>query len=136
VTIVMKSGSLNLLEPSGPVKACNGIALPVLLQAHPLPAPTHATTRTSLIAHAVSNLPAHTSALTLRSDSYVAFRILQFVVTVMFGTCSLTSVVSQIACIRVQVEGQAGGQFQSHSGEVLVVGELPVSRHGRSETQR
>jgi hypothetical protein len=23
----MKSGSLNLLEPSGPVKACNGIAL-------------------------------------------------------------------------------------------------------------
>jgi hypothetical protein len=26
--IVMKSGSLNLLEPSGPVQACNGIALP------------------------------------------------------------------------------------------------------------
>jgi hypothetical protein len=26
--IVLKSGSLNLLEPSGPVKACNGIALP------------------------------------------------------------------------------------------------------------
>jgi hypothetical protein len=26
----MKSGSLNLLEPSGPVKACNGIALPLL----------------------------------------------------------------------------------------------------------
>jgi hypothetical protein len=25
----MKSGSLNLLEPSGPVKACNGIALPL-----------------------------------------------------------------------------------------------------------
>jgi len=23
----MKSGSLNLLEPSGPVQACNGIAL-------------------------------------------------------------------------------------------------------------
>jgi hypothetical protein len=28
VPIVSKSGSLNLLEPSGPVKACNGIALP------------------------------------------------------------------------------------------------------------
>jgi hypothetical protein len=28
VPIVIKSGSLNLLEPSGPVKACNGIALP------------------------------------------------------------------------------------------------------------
>jgi hypothetical protein len=28
VPIVLKSGSLNLLEPSGPVKACNGIALP------------------------------------------------------------------------------------------------------------
>jgi hypothetical protein len=27
VLIVLKSGSLNLLEPSGPVKACNGIAL-------------------------------------------------------------------------------------------------------------
>jgi len=24
----MKSGSLNLLEPSGPVQACNGITLP------------------------------------------------------------------------------------------------------------
>jgi hypothetical protein len=28
VPIVLKSGSLNLLAPSGPVKACNGIALP------------------------------------------------------------------------------------------------------------
>jgi hypothetical protein len=28
VPIVLKSGSLNLLEPSWPVKACNGIALP------------------------------------------------------------------------------------------------------------
>jgi hypothetical protein len=26
----MKSGSLKLLEPSGPVKACNGIALPMI----------------------------------------------------------------------------------------------------------
>jgi hypothetical protein len=26
VTIVLKSGSLNLLEASGPVQACNGIA--------------------------------------------------------------------------------------------------------------
>jgi hypothetical protein len=28
VPIVLKSGSLNILEPSGPVKACNEIALP------------------------------------------------------------------------------------------------------------
>jgi hypothetical protein len=28
VPIVLKSGSLDLLQPSGPVKACNGIALP------------------------------------------------------------------------------------------------------------
>ena len=28
VPIVLKSGSLNLPEPSGPVQACNGIALP------------------------------------------------------------------------------------------------------------
>ena len=27
--IVLKSGSLNILEPSGPVQACNGIALPL-----------------------------------------------------------------------------------------------------------
>jgi len=27
--IVLKSGSLNLLESSGPVQACNGIALPL-----------------------------------------------------------------------------------------------------------
>jgi hypothetical protein len=31
VPIVLKSGSLNLLEPSEPVKACNGIALPLPL---------------------------------------------------------------------------------------------------------
>jgi len=29
VPTVLKSGSLNLLEPSGPVQACNGIALPL-----------------------------------------------------------------------------------------------------------
>ena len=28
--IVLKSGSLKLLEPSGPVQACNGIALPLM----------------------------------------------------------------------------------------------------------
>jgi hypothetical protein len=28
VPIVLKSGILNLLEPSGPVQACNGIDLP------------------------------------------------------------------------------------------------------------
>jgi hypothetical protein len=28
VSIVLESGDLTLLEPSGPVKACNGIALP------------------------------------------------------------------------------------------------------------
>ena len=30
--IVLKSGNLNLLEPSGPVQACNGIALPFYIQ--------------------------------------------------------------------------------------------------------
>jgi hypothetical protein len=29
VLIIFKSGSLNLLESSGPVQACNGIALPL-----------------------------------------------------------------------------------------------------------
>jgi hypothetical protein len=29
--IVLKSASLKLLEPSGPVEACNGIALPLSL---------------------------------------------------------------------------------------------------------
>ena len=32
--IVLKSGSLNLLEPSGPIQACNGIAvsfIPVII---------------------------------------------------------------------------------------------------------
>ena len=28
---VLKSGSLNLLEPSGPVQTCTGIALPFIL---------------------------------------------------------------------------------------------------------
>ena len=31
VPIVLKFGSLNVLEPSGPVQACNGIALPLLV---------------------------------------------------------------------------------------------------------
>jgi hypothetical protein len=31
MTIVLKSGSLILLEPSGPIKACNGIGLPLPL---------------------------------------------------------------------------------------------------------
>ena len=31
VPIVLKSGSLTLLEPSGPVQACNGIALLLLV---------------------------------------------------------------------------------------------------------
>jgi hypothetical protein len=38
---VLKSGSLKLLKPSGPVQACNGIALPLLL---PLPLPDKMTT--------------------------------------------------------------------------------------------
>ena len=29
VPIVLKSGSLSLVEPSGPLQACNGIALPL-----------------------------------------------------------------------------------------------------------
>ena len=32
--IVLKSGSLNLLEHSGPVQACNGISLPYSLLEH------------------------------------------------------------------------------------------------------
>jgi len=28
-TVVTKSGNLNFLEPSGPVQACNGTALPL-----------------------------------------------------------------------------------------------------------
>jgi hypothetical protein len=35
VLIVIKSGSLNLLlAPSGPVKACNGIALPLYMKTY------------------------------------------------------------------------------------------------------
>ena len=30
--IVMKSGNLNFLEPSGPLQACNGTALPLLMK--------------------------------------------------------------------------------------------------------
>ena len=32
VPIVLKSGCLTLLEPSGPVQACDGIALPLMLR--------------------------------------------------------------------------------------------------------
>ena len=30
MSIVLKSGSLKLLEPSGPLQACNGTALPLI----------------------------------------------------------------------------------------------------------
>jgi hypothetical protein len=40
VPIVLKSGSLNLLGPSGPVKACNGIALHLLCYGDTIPAPS------------------------------------------------------------------------------------------------
>ena len=40
VPIVWKSGSLNLLEPSGPVQVCNGIALPLLGTLLPIPSST------------------------------------------------------------------------------------------------
>ena len=32
--VVTKSGNLNFLEPSGPVQACNGTALPLPLNHH------------------------------------------------------------------------------------------------------
>jgi hypothetical protein len=32
--IVMKSGKLNFLEPSGPLQACNGTALPLFTKVH------------------------------------------------------------------------------------------------------
>jgi len=35
VSIVLKSGSLKLLEPSGPVQTCTGIALPLSICATP-----------------------------------------------------------------------------------------------------
>ena len=38
VPIVLKSGSLNLLELSGPVQACNGIALPFITYKNRVPA--------------------------------------------------------------------------------------------------
>jgi hypothetical protein len=37
VLIVLKYGILNFLEPSGPVKACNGIALSLILKYCNLP---------------------------------------------------------------------------------------------------
>jgi hypothetical protein len=36
VPIVFRSGSLNLLEPSGTVQPCNGIDLPYLIKIRPL----------------------------------------------------------------------------------------------------
>jgi hypothetical protein len=50
VLIVLKSGSLNLLEPSGPVKACKGVALPFLL----LPPGVNPITVKYIIYHIVS----------------------------------------------------------------------------------
>jgi hypothetical protein len=49
VPIVLKSGSLNLLEPLGPVQACNGIALPL-----PLPLPYY-----NFSSHWISSFKCH-----------------------------------------------------------------------------
>jgi hypothetical protein len=37
VLIVLKTGSLNLQEASGPVQACNGIALPLVFTVYNVP---------------------------------------------------------------------------------------------------
>jgi hypothetical protein len=34
--VVMKSGNLNFLEPSGPLQSCNGTALPLLYEQYKL----------------------------------------------------------------------------------------------------
>jgi hypothetical protein len=47
VPIVLKSGGLNLLEASGPVKACNGIALPFTMF-HLMSVTTHPTTQSHI----------------------------------------------------------------------------------------
>jgi len=52
VPIVLKSGNLNLLEPSGPVQACNGIALPL----------QHKQIRISTIMYFIPNCLLHVSA--------------------------------------------------------------------------
>jgi len=49
VPIVLKSGSLNLLEPSGPVQAPNGIALPFYSLGTHLPSHSHSKMQNSYI---------------------------------------------------------------------------------------
>ena len=63
VLIVLKSGSLNLLEPSGPVQACNGIALP-------LPLPPRSTRDSSRSQNSAVKNCSSCCALTLKSISY------------------------------------------------------------------
>jgi hypothetical protein len=53
VPIVLKSGSLKLLEPSEPVQACNGIALPL-----PLPYLYIKTKGTHCVLRVASSTPA------------------------------------------------------------------------------
>jgi len=48
VPTVLKSGNLNLLEPSGPVQVCNGIALPLSLQSDTHTNPLHYTVKSVL----------------------------------------------------------------------------------------
>jgi hypothetical protein len=49
---------------------------------------------------------------------------------------TLTCVVPEVTSIRVGVKVQVGAELQPHSGEVLMVRQLPVAHCGRSGTQR
>jgi hypothetical protein len=65
VPIVLKSGSLNLLEPLGPVQACNGIDLPL-----PLPLPLDGTSSDINLGFTIKKTELHKPNLDENMDLY------------------------------------------------------------------
>ena len=69
--IVLKSGSLDLLEPSGPVQACNGIALLYMFRA--LPCSSSGGLRRNCV-HAASGIVSHLQTVTIPEAACIQLR--------------------------------------------------------------
>ena len=115
--IVLKSGSLNLLEPSGPVQACNGIALPFTFPKKSLDF-TVSRLHSFLISPMRSTYPALLNPLRITNCRSELFTTLQLdcVGNVMAYSQKLDFVFRRNGRIHLNRQGVGGASVQSKTG--------------------
>ena len=138
--VVMKSGNLNFLEPSGPLQACNGTALPLLA--------TNDMRRKYALNFAVSipsNIPSGFITSVLRPSIWPLFRgcppcfqEISGTVTQISGTVTqISGTVTQISRTVTQISGtvtQISGTVTQISGTVTQISGT-VTQISRTVTQ-